>query len=117
VNPPRVLLALYIAVIVELVVFVGSSFGLLVLLRARHTRIWHSLGSPWIGYMQSFYSTQPLPLVTYVRRRGYLDLDDTLTRSVGSLVNLQLRFGAWVLLALCAAAAWVLFRWPWPNAT
>jgi hypothetical protein len=116
-TAPHALLALYVAVMIELVALAASFVGLLVLLRVRHTGVWRSLGSPSVGYMQSLFSPRPPPLVTYIRRRGYRELSDPLTQGVGAFANFQLRYGAWAILALCAVAAWVLYRWSWPNAT
>jgi hypothetical protein len=110
VDPERALLVIFAVVMAELVALMVSYGTLMVLLKKRHVDVWRSLGSPWFGYMQSAFLVRPVPFVLYIRTRRYLDLRDTLTRSVGALAHFQLRFGAWVILALCASAAYVLAR-------
>ncbi len=107
--PVRILIAVYGLLLAEMALLITSSVAFLLLLRWRHADVWRSLGSPWFSYMQSFLKPSAKKYTRYIRNRHYRELSDPLSRHVGGLMQFQLRFGPWVIIALCVVAGIVMW--------
>ena len=105
----RILVAVYALLLAEMALLLASSVAFLLLLRWRHADVWRSLGSPWFSYMRSSLKPSAKKYTRYIRNRHYRELPDPLSRSVGGLMQFQLRFGAWVIITLCIVSGIVMW--------